>query len=65
MFRLGVSTVIPTAGLVLTAVSVARHHRPVELLVQLALLHCDTDRAGRDPLPGGDAHTLGHAVLTC
>ena len=37
-FHLGVSGVVLAAALLMTAVSVARHHRPLELIVQLALL---------------------------
>ena len=38
VFHLGLSGVALAAALLLTAVSVARHHDPIELLVQLALL---------------------------
>jgi len=37
-FHLGVSGVVLAAALLLTAVSVARHHRASEVVVQLALL---------------------------
>lgn len=37
-FHLGVSAVVLGAALLLTAVSVTRHHRPLELVVQLAVL---------------------------
>lgn len=37
-FHLGVSGVVLAAALLLTIVSVARHHRPLELMVQLAVL---------------------------
>ncbi len=46
-FHLGVSAVILAAALLLTIVSVARHHRPFELVVQLAVLVLISARIGR------------------
>lgn len=47
VFHLGLSGVVLAAALLLTAVSVARHHDPIELLVQLALLSLITRRIVR------------------
>ena len=47
MFHLGLSGVVLAAALLLTAVSVARHHDPIELLVQVALLALITRRIVR------------------
>jgi len=38
VFHLGVSVVVLAAALVLTVVSTVRHHRPLELVVQVAVL---------------------------
>ena len=38
VFHLGVSGVVLAAALLLTAVGIARHHDPIEFLVQFALL---------------------------
>jgi hypothetical protein len=47
VFHLGLSGVVLAAALLLTAVSVARHHDPIELLVQAALLGLITWRIVR------------------
>ena len=47
VFHLGVSGVVLTAGLLLTAVSVVRHHRPIEVVVHLALLALIATRIAR------------------
>jgi hypothetical protein len=46
-FHLGVSGVALAAALLLTFVSVVRHHRPLELVVQLAVLVLITLRMAR------------------
>lgn len=43
-FHLGLSGVALTAALLLTAVSLIRHHDPIELVVQLAVLALVTTR---------------------
>jgi hypothetical protein len=47
VFHLGVSGVVLAAALLLGAVSVVRHHDPLELLVQLAVLGLVTRRIVR------------------
>jgi hypothetical protein len=47
VFHLDLSGVVLAAALLLTAVSVARHHDPIELLVQVALLAIITRRIVR------------------
>lgn len=47
MFHLGVSEVVLAAALLLTAASIARHHRPIELVVQLALFTLIATRIAR------------------
>lgn len=47
VFHLGLSGVVLAAALLLTAASVARHHDPIELVVQVALLGLITRRIVR------------------
>ena len=47
VFHFGLSGVVLAAALLLTTVSVARHHDPIELLVQVALLGLITWRIVR------------------
>lgn len=47
VLHLGLSGVVLAAALLLTAVSVARHHDPIELLVHVALLALIARRAVR------------------
>lgn len=44
VFHLGLSGAVLTAALVLTVASATRHHRPIELIVQLAMFVVITTR---------------------
>ena len=47
VFHRGLNGVVLTAALLLTAASVARHHRPIEFVVHLALLALIATRIAR------------------
>ena len=47
VFHLGVSGVVLAAALLLIIVSIARHHRPLELVVELSVLALISLRAAR------------------